>query len=111
MALRRQGREAPPKNTVVDPVSAIDMEVVHVDLASRLLAVANDVVPPKPTPLCEADYFHMDEGEPPRSGGGSDSDEPVIVPLDSQAVEPNVESPANLDEENNEGPIVFCIAS
>jgi hypothetical protein len=87
------------------------MEVVSVALASKLMSVAEDpnVVPPKPTRLCDADYIHMDEGEPPESGGGSDSDEPVIVPPASQVVEPNVESPANLDEDNDEGPKVVVL--
>ena len=99
------------KNTVAAPVSANDMEVVIVDLASKLLAVAEDptVVPPKPTRMFEADYFHMDDREPPGSGGGSDSDEPVIVPRDSQVVEPNVESPENLNEDNDEGPEVVVL--
>ena len=50
------------KNTVLAPVYASDMDMVIVDLASTLLAVAKDpnVVLPMPTPLCEADYFHMD---------------------------------------------------
>ena len=93
------------KNTVVAPVSARGMEMVTIDLVGKLLAIAKDpgVVLQKPTPLCAADYFHMDEGEPHGIGGGSDSDEPVIVPPDSQVVEPNIESPANMGEDNDEG--------
>jgi len=53
------------------------------------LATDSDVILPKPIPLCHADYFRMDEGDPLGSGGAIDSDELEIVPPDSQVLEPN----------------------
>jgi len=86
-------------------VIGIDMEMVPVDLEGTLLAVAADpgVMLPKRTPLCQADYFNMDEGEPPGSGGGSDFVEPVIVPPNSQVHEPNAVSPTHGGDDNDEG--------
>ncbi len=82
-----------------------DTEMVPVDLEGSILAVAADpgVILPKPTPLYQADYFQMDEGEPPGSGGGTDSDEHVLVPPNLQVHEPNVVSPADGDDDNDEG--------
>jgi hypothetical protein len=88
-----------------------DMEMVLVDLKSKNLAVATDpdVILLKPTPICPTDYCHMDEGELLGSGGGTDSDEPVIVPPNSQVLEPNAVSPADGGDDNDEGPEVVVL--
>ena len=100
------------KTLPVAPITVGDMEMVPVDLAGQLLAVA--AADPganvaKPTALCQADYFEMDEGEPHGSGGGTDSEEPVIVPPESQVLDLPVESPAYEGDDHEEGPDVIVL--
>ena len=93
------------------PVTVNDMEMVPVDLEGQLLAVATDPgdIQPKHTTLVQGDYFEMNDGEPPGSRGGADSDEPVFVPHESQVVEAHGESPADDGDDNDDGPRVIVL--